>query len=258
MERFGDAVAAEWLKLRTLRSTRLATYLGVLAVLVIAAIACGVQAHQFNTDGGVGLGFDPVAQSLRPWFLGQLVLGTVGVLAITNEYGNAMITTTFMAMPRRREVLAAKAVVLGVAVLVVAEITSFVAFFMGQALLSSASAGISIADGGALRAVIGAGLYITLVALLGLGLGAMVRHTAGGVAALFGLLLLPTLLATALPSTWERAVRRYAPLNAGIEVFRVGGGGRDLLSPWIGFGVCAIWVAVALALGAWLIQVRDA
>lgn len=251
---FGNVLRSEWTKLRSLRSTYLCTALVVLAMVGIAVIM-GVRWAQ--QSGPLPDNFDPTNVTLSGAYLAQVVVTAVGVLTISSEYGTGMIRATFAAVPQRRAVLAAKGLVLAAATLVVAEIVSFAAFLIGQALLTGKHAGVSLADPGVLRAVAGAGLYLTVAAALGLGLGAAIRHTAGAISAFFGLVFASDAVVDLLPTSWRNDLIDYLPLNAGSQVFtivRV----KGALSPWDGLGVFALYAVVALAIGFVLIGVRDA
>jgi ABC-2 type transport system permease protein len=251
---FGNVLRSEWTKLRSLRSTYLCTALVVLAMGGIAVIMGARWAHQ---SGAMPDNFDPTNVTLSGTYLAQVVVATVGVLTISSEYGTGMIRATFAAVPQRRAVLAAKGVVLLTATLVVGEILSFLSFLVGQALLTSKHAGVSLADPGVLRAVVGAGLYLTVAAALGFGLGAAIRHTAGAISAFFGLVFASDAVVDLLPTSWRNDIIDYLPLNAGNQIFtivRVKGG----LSPWDGLGVFALYAVVALAIGFVLVDLRDA
>ena len=140
--------------------------------------------------------FDPAQTSLVGLFIGQFAIGVLGALVLSAEYGTGTIRATFSAAPRRPMVLVAKAAVFGVVALVVAEVVAFVSFFLGQALLSAPATHATLSTPGALRQVVGSGLYIALLGLFALGLAAIIRHTAGAICAYLGILLmLPIILA---------------------------------------------------------------
>lgn len=256
--RFRLVVESEWIKLRSLRSSQIALLAVFVMTVGIAAIACAVTAaHWSSMAPREKVDFDPTSLSLNGWFLGQLVVGVLGVLVVTSEYGSGMIRATFTAVPERRHVLAAKALVVAAAVLAVATVTSFAAFGLGQGLISSTGRAVSLGDPGELRAVLGAGLYATVIVLLGVGLGAIVRSTAGSVSALFGVLFVPPILAEAFPSGWHQAIQRYSPMNAGSRVLMVQSQ-SNALGPWVGLGMLVLYTAVVLAVAFWLVSRRDA
>jgi ABC-2 type transport system permease protein len=210
--------------------------------------------------------FDATRLSLSGVNLAQIAVGVLGVLVITSEYGTGMIRATLSAVPQRRTLLAAKGVVFAVTALIVGLVASFVAYFVTQAILSgqhpAAFAGrqlqTSISDPGVFRAVAGAGLYLAVLGLLGLGLGTIIRASAGAISALFGLLfVLPILSETILSSSEQNTINPYLPFNAGREIFTVHPDSGSL-GPWSGFGVFCIYAAVALLVAAVVISRRDA
>jgi ABC-type transport system involved in multi-copper enzyme maturation permease subunit len=200
---------------------------------------------------------DPTLASLNGIFLAQVAVGTLGVLVISSEYGTGMIRATFGAVPQRRAVLAAKGLVFVAVTLVIGEILSFAAFGIGQAILSGAHAGASLGEPQVLRAVVGGGLYLAAVGLLGFGIGALVRHTAGALSAFFGVLFALTALADLLPASWRNDVMPYMPANAGTQIFAVQRV-HDSLAPWTGLGVLCLYAVAAIAAATVLINRRDA
>jgi ABC-2 type transport system permease protein len=154
-------------------------------------------------------------------------------------------------------VLAAKGLVFAVVTLVIGEILSFVAFGIGQAILSGAHAGASLGQPQVLRAVAGGGLYLAAVGLLGFGIGALVRHTAGALSAFFGVLFALTALADLLPTSWRNDVTPYLPANAGTQIFAVQRT-HDSLAPWTGLGVLCLYAAAAITAATVLVTRRDA
>ena len=204
-----------------------------------------------------GGGFDASLVSLRGVYLAQLPIGVLGVLMIAGEYGTGMIRATLSAVPRRLPVLWAKALVFATTVFVVMGVASLLAFVIGQAMLSGAGVHVGLGSSGAARAVLGGALYLTVVGLLGVGLGFLVRNTAGAVAGLFGLLLVLPALANALPRSLYDDVFRYLPMPAGTQIMTTV---RDssLLTPWAGIGVFCLYAAAAIAAGALVLVRRDA
>jgi ABC-2 type transport system permease protein len=242
-----DLVRSEWAKFRTVRSTYWSLITAVAAMVGLGAIISSVQSgHQ--------AGFDPVSTSLSGVLLAQLAIGVLGVLFVTSEYSNGMIRTTFTAAPQRRSVIAAKAAVFAAVALVVGTVTSLVTFLAGQALMSSH--GVSLTSPGALRSVIGVGLYLGVLAVFAVGLATIIRSTAGAIASLFGLILVVPAVAQALPTSIRDSVDKYLPGNAGQAIFHTI---RDTstLSPWAGLSVFALYAAAALAAGLVLVGRRD-
>jgi ABC-type transport system involved in multi-copper enzyme maturation permease subunit len=202
-------------------------------------------------------GFDAVAVSLAGVQLAQLAVGVLGVLVITNEYTSGLIRTTFAAVPRRTLVLWSKATILAAAIFTLSLPAVIGAFLIGQSVLSAERLDVAVGDPGVARAIVGAALYLTVVALIGLGLGALLRRTAGGVAAIIAILLGPQILTGFLPADLADDVYRWLPSPAGLAITttRVD---SALLSPWAGFAVFLLYAAAVLALGAWRLRSRDA
>lgn len=167
-----------------------------------------------------------------------------------------MIRATLTAVPQRRALLAAKGLVFAIATLIACEIMSFTAFGIGQALLARAHAGASLSQPGTLRATIGGGLYLTAVGLLGFGIGALVRHTAGALSAFFGILFALTAVTDLLPTNWRNDVINYLPANAGSQIITVIHPSRAL-APWAGLGVLCLYTLAALTAATILITRRD-
>jgi ABC-type transport system involved in multi-copper enzyme maturation permease subunit len=179
------------------------------------------------------------------------------VLVITSEYASGLIRTTFTAVPQRRAVLAAKAVTFGAVALVVSMVSVFFAFLVGQAILNGKNLGVTLSDPGVLRAVLGAGAYLTIVGLLALAIGTILRRTAGAIATLFGLVLVFPLLAQALPSPWNHDISKFLPSQLGEAMFSVRPD-SSLLSPGTALLVAGIWLVATYTLATVLIMRRDA
>jgi ABC-2 type transport system permease protein len=255
----GDVMRSEWTRLRTVRSTYWTLLGAAVAMVGLAAVACSVYVAQFDKlTARDQATFNPVTYSLVGAGLAQLAVGVLGVLVITNEYASGMIRTTFAATPQRSAVLGAKAAVFGAVTFIITTVAAFVAFFVGQAILSGKHLGVSISAPGALRSIIGTGLYLGVLGLLALGLGTLLRKTAGAIAALFGILYIAPVIVSLLPSSIN-GIRKYLPSNAGQEiVFGSGQRTPDVLSPWIGFGVFCLYAIVILSIAVAALVRRDA
>lgn len=272
-----DLVRSEWTKLRSLRSTYWSFIVCVLLAVGVAILATAETRAHWETSGP-HLGFQPVRTSLIGVDVAQLVIGVLGVLVVTGEYGTGTIRATFAAAPRRPLVLVAKTAVFAVAALVVSEAVAFVSFLLGQAMLTPPAVHATLSSPGALRAVVGSGLYICTIGLLGLALGVCIRHTAGALGALVGVLLILPIVVAALPETIIDAVQRYEPLQIGKAMITtptavqphllpppgagkhivIGGGGVPTFSPWVGFGILCGYVVALLVIGTVLLVRRDA
>lgn len=253
---FGNLLRSELTKLRSVRSTWWTGAFAALATIAVGVIVC-VQWRQNLLSGRSTVdGFDATLTSLDGLYLAQVAVGALGVLVMSGEYGTGMIRATMAAVPQRRLVLAAKGGVFLACTLIAGELLSFLAFGIGQALLSGTGAGASLADPAALRAVVGGGLYLTAIGLLGFGLGALVRHTAGALSALFGLLFASTALVDLLPTSWRNDLINYMPLNAGSQIVTTVPS-HGALSPWAGLGVLCLYGVAAVGAAALLITRRD-
>ena len=247
---FPDLLRSEWEKLRSIRTTFWSLAIAVVAMVGISAIVAAV--HTSNSGGG----FDALSGTFTGVLLAQLAVGVLGVLTVTSEYSTGMIRSTFIAAPQRRWVIAAKAAVIGVVAFVVGTVASFGAFFISAALLSSHGIHLSLGSPGALRSVIGAGLYLGILAVLAVGLGTLIRSSAGGIAALVGLLLVLPTLSQAIPTSIRGSVEKFLPANAGQAVFFHTDTGS--LTPWIGLLVFATWAAAILGIALVMVGRRDA
>ena len=257
-----NVIRAEWIKLRSLRSTGFSLLAAVVIIVGLGTLFSAVRAHRFGQDNGQNGRFiehlDPTLVSLRGVFLAQLAIGVLGVLVITGEYSTGMIRSSIAAVPRRSPVLFAKALVFAVVALVVTELAAFAAFLLGQQALASTHLQASLSTPGAGRAIFGAGLYLTLIGLLAVGLGFLIRNTAGAIATLFGLVLVLPLLAEALPSPYSTDVSKYLPLNAGTQIMATTNVDPTMLGPWAGLGVTALYAVIALIGGAVMLKRKDA
>lgn len=201
-------------------------------------------------------GFDPTAISLTGVQVAQLAIGILGVLLITGEYATGMIRSSLTAVPTRLPVLRGKAIAFALTTLTLCLPATFAAFLLGQSVLSAEHLDTTVGHPGAARAVLGAALYVSAVGLLGLGLGALLRNTAGAMAALFGLLFGLQILLGLLPGTWSDHAYRYLPTPAGAAVTTVQPD-PDSLGPWSGLGLFCLYTATTMGLAAWRMR-RDA
>ncbi|MGR6974688.1 ABC transporter permease [Streptomyces cynarae] len=251
-------IRSEWIKLRSLRSTLFTLLAAVVAMVGLGCVFSYFTAHRWDElPPQERLAFDPTLVSLRGFFLAQLAVGVLGVLVMSGEYATGMIRASLAAVPRRLPVLWAKALVYAVVAWVLMTGAALAAFLLGQAALSGRHLGTSLSAPGVLRAVLGAGLYLTVVGLIGVALGALVRNTAGGIATLFAVLLVLPVLAQALPSSWLDAINPYLPSTAGQGLVHVQQQPHTL-APWAGFAVFCLYALATLAGAAVTLRRRDA
>jgi hypothetical protein len=255
-----EVLAFEWRKLATVRSTWWALA-AVTGFNVIAATVLGfVLPRTLSASEQSGIQ-DRIGLPLVGLHLSQVAIGVLGVLVITSEYSSGMIRASLAAVPQRRLLLAAKTAVLAVAATVTGLATCYGAYLLFQVALNAGSPlRLPLSDPLVAQAVTGAGLYLAVLALAGLGLGAILRSSAGAITMLLGALFIPTLILALLPASWQDTVGPYLPMNAAEAVYSLGSGTGHLrhLAPWAGFGVLCAYAAAALAAGFLLIGRRDA
>jgi ABC-2 type transport system permease protein len=254
--RYGLAQAArmEWIKLRSLRSTW-----WTLAVTVAGTVGIGVAVGLNSRDASVDLTNNALAGVVP----GLLLTGALGVLSMTSEYSSGTIRGTLAAIPRRPLVLVAKAVVFGAVTLIVGEVASFIAFFADGATLRHGIAAPTLGQPGVLRAVVVTGAGFCLIGLLGLGLGAIIWHSAAAVGVLVaGVYVIAQVIgitahgaATYMPILIvANSLSTTKPVTCGTSAASC----PHFLSAWAGLGVLGLYAVIALAVGGWLLARRDA
>jgi ABC-2 type transport system permease protein len=286
-------IASEFTKLRSVRSTYWTIAALIVVSLGIAAIAGAGIASDLNNNPWNKAGTDATQDSLIAFFeLGQLIIAVIGAMSITSEYSTGMIRTSLTAMPRRGTIYLGKLIVLTSVTLVVSLVTSFLAFFVGQAMLSGTGVAASlfhsttipanvnmspgpggpngqpsytfvgtdvITSGHVLSAIVGTALFVTVVALIAFGLGAIIRHTAGAITSTIGLMFVLSIIIQILPNNWRWDIMRFFPDAAGRVIsVTVGSGNEHLWSAWPQFLVTVIWAAVLVGVGGYLFRKRDA
>ncbi|HUZ41025.1 MAG TPA: ABC transporter permease [Acidimicrobiales bacterium] len=256
---FFDLVRSEWTKIRTVRSTMWTIGVTIALGIGIGALVTALTRSHWYSMGPVNhAGFDPTATSLTGLLFAQFSVGVLGVLVISAEYTTGTIRATFCAAPNRTRVLAAKTVVFGVLSFIVAELTSFVAFFLGQALLSAPATHASLSSPGALRAVFGGGLFVCALGLMAMGLGTIIRHTAGAISSFVAILLVLPIIVQVLPTQLSLDVRKFMPDRIAVQMVTTHGKVFQAFSPWVGMIVMGIYAVALLLIGASLLEKRDA
>jgi ABC-2 type transport system permease protein len=251
--RFRHVARMEWIKLRSLRSTW-----WTLAIAAAGAIGIGT-AVGINTVNRQG---DLTNNALGGIVPSLLLIGVLGALTMTSEYSSGMIRSTLAAVPRRPVLLVAKAAVFGAVALAVGEAASFIAFLAGSAALRHGIPAPTLTQPGVLRAVLLSGVSFSLIGLIGLGLGAVVRHSGAAIAVVVGgVYVLPTIAAEA-----ARGLGGYTPIiiiGNSLTVTKPevcsahAGTCPHFLSAWAGLGLLGLYAGVALAAGGWLLARRD-
>ena len=250
----GRVVTSEWVKFRSLRSTLAVLGAAALGMVVIALLVAYNTRHitaNIQPDDHVQ------SSTMQGYYLGQLLIGALGVLFVSGEYSTGMIRSTLAAVPRRLPVLWAKLVVFVVITAVTMIASCVVAFVLAQALIGRFRTGYSLSDPGVLRVVIGTGIYLTLVGVIGAALGWIVRSTPGSLVAYVAVVLvLPILFSTVL-GVWGRHVAEFMPTVAGgsfVRTIRE----PDTLGPWTGLMVLLAWSVVGIVVAAIELRRRDA
>jgi ABC-2 type transport system permease protein len=267
----GRVLAAEWIKLRSVRSTAwtAAATLG-LTVLLGVLICAAVDTSGGGADcppGAPGCGDeDVVLNSLSGVYIGQIAVVALAVLTATSEYDRGTIRTTYAAVPRRLRVVAAKIGAVATIAFVVGLAASVTSFLAGQPILhgngftaTNGYPAASLADEPTARAVGGTALYLVTVALLALGAGFILRRAGSAIAAVLALLYVPTMVALTLPADVRDVAQSVAPMSAGLAVQRTVERVDSVpVGPWAGLGVASAWAAAMLLAAAWLVRKRDA
>jgi hypothetical protein len=245
---------SEWIKFTTLRST-----LSVLAVAMIGMVAIGTIVG-YNTRH-LSSTLDPndvvPSATLQGYYLGQLLMGALGVLFVTGEYSTGMIRSTMVAVPRRLPVLWAKLIVLVGVVLTAMIAMSILAFLAGEAVISQSRPGYSLGDPHVLRVVIGTGVYLTFIAMLGSAIGWIVRSTPGALVTYLGVILVVPVIFGNVLGNWGKHVAEYLPSQAGAAFISIIPDGLST-TPWTGIIIMAAWVVAFTAVAAVVLRRGDA
>ncbi|BCY12905.1 ABC transporter permease subunit [Actinoplanes sp. L3-i22] len=244
----------EWIKLRSVRST---WWLAITSVVAMAATGAGVGVG-YRSHTPVATAAQILNNSLGGAILAQLLLGALGVLAVTGEYSTGMIRSTFAAVPRRRTVLTAKAVVGGGAALATGLLASFAGYLGGQlAIRGTAIPAASLGDPAILRPVLLTGVYLGATALIGVGVGTVLRHSGAAIGTLFGLTFVP-MIVVGLFGASGIEVGRFVPLLMLLNSIAVTAPIPGLFAGWVSALLMCGYAAVALLLGGVLLRSRDA
>jgi len=259
---FAGLLLAEWTKVRSVRSTvwTLIAFV-VLTIGLTGGLTALVVANWDRPGSGQGqaaIVADPVGFILGSGIgLGQLTICVLGVLLITTEYSTGVIRASLLAVPRRIPMLIAKLVVFAAMLVVLSEIVAFGSFFLGSLLLHS-KVPVALSDPGVTRAVVGAGLYLTVLGLFAVAIGALIRHTAGGIATVIGVAFVVPIITNFLPGSWGHHINSYLPEQAGSMIYQTHQQPDQVLTSWQGFGVFCVWTALLLGVAGYLLVRRDA
>jgi ABC-2 type transport system permease protein len=258
---FSHLMLSEWTKIRSVRSTVWSLITLVVVTLGFTGLLTWLTILQWDKENAsqrAPVIADPVGTILGSGLeFGQLAICVLGVLVICSEYSTGAIRASILAVPRRIPMLAAKAAVFAVLIFVIGEITTFCSFFIGAAILHS-HVPVALGDPGVTRAVFGGGLYLTVLGLFALAIGALIRHTAGAITGVIAFVLVLAPLTQLIPGSIGKYIHAYLPSEAGQLIGQAHQTSGQVLTPWQGFGIFCLWTAVLLAAAAYLLKRRDA
>ncbi|MGQ0464445.1 MAG: ABC transporter permease subunit [Sporichthyaceae bacterium] len=252
-------VRSEWTKLHSVRSTKIVLGVAVGLIVGLALLLAAIYSSQWDTLTPVEQSrFRPGTDPLSGVGLAQLAVGILGVLCASNEYSTGMIRSTLAAVPRRVPVLFGKLAVVSALVFVSSVVAMFVAFWISQAVLAENGLSVGLGEPYVLKVIFAAPVYLVAVAAVGLALGALLRHTAGAISALVGLLFLLPIVFALVPGGWSRGVTPYLFGAAGDAFWTVPSGGHQITSAAAAFVVLLAWVAAAFAGSCYRLLREDA
>ncbi|WP_249999005.1 ABC transporter permease [Actinoplanes sp. M2I2] len=251
------ALRAEWIKLRSLRSTWYTLTCLFVVALGITALASNAAGDSWDTATEADrLAWDPTGRSLTAYIVAQLIVGVLGILVVTSEYATGLMGTTLTAMPRRGRVLAAKVLMATAIAVVAGEVLMFASFLIGQPLMARQGVpSASLGDPGVLSAVVAGGLYLAAIALLAVGLGVLMRATAGALATLVGIILLVPALAGLFPSFLAGLLDFWPTIGGSAALATVPN--PDYPHPWVNLGGMCLGVAGVLVAAFVVFRRRD-
>jgi ABC-2 type transport system permease protein len=252
-----QVLRSEWTKIKSVNSTALTLSLAVIVSVGLGMLISALSKNEFkNLSTEDKLTFDPTFTAFSGLTLGQLALVVFGVLVVASEYSTGMIRTSLAAVPQRATFLFSKIAVAALLSLVVALITSFAAFFLGQAMLGDHSTDLGAPN--VLRAVIGAAVYMTLMAVFAMGVAAILRSPMLALGILMPFLFLVSPILGNVSAT--KKVAQYFPDQAGLKIMQVVTPPDDdaPYGPWGGLTIMLVWVVAALLIGYVLLKKRDA
>ena len=245
---------SEWTKLHSLRSTRWSLLVAVVLTVGLPLLFATILSSRGNDLHHPHSALEVASAGVN---VSQLAIAVLGVLLVTGEYSTGMIRASFTAVPKRLPVLWAKTGVFAVVAFLLMLPSVLIAFFASQAILSRHHLlQISFSHAGVARAVVGGAVYLMLVGMLALAVGAIVRNTAGGIAAFAAVFFVIPPLLNVLPSSWNDAISPWLPSEAGRSIFSLTHGAHSL-APWPGFALFVGYTVLALAVAAVLLVRRD-
>lgn len=251
------AVRSEWIKFRTVRSS----FAGIALTLVLtvglgALISATIRSHWAQRSELRRAIFDPVSTSLSGTLFAQFAVGVIGVLFISSEYASGSIRTTLCAVPHRVRIVAAKLLVLCTALLVTSELACFVSFLVGQEIYAGVVPTASLSNPEVLRAVVLAGVYLTALGAIGLGLGLIFRQSASSISVFASVLLIVPIVTFLLPQSWQNTINRFEPSQLGHAIMSTTTA-PYAFSSWVALAVLWGYVVVIMMIGSTMFLARD-
>jgi ABC-type transport system involved in multi-copper enzyme maturation permease subunit len=257
---FREALDSEWAKIRTVRSTYWTLFAVVLVSVGVSVALAAAYIASWNSLSDETRATLDISYPLIGVNFGVLIIGVLGVMVISTEYSTGMIRTSLTALPRRGVLLGAKLTVLAALALVIGLLVSFVSYFAAEPFYATKHVHLSLGTSGNLRAVLLAGVYLALVALLGFAFGALLRHTAGAISTTLGVMFVLPIITAFLPGRWGKSINKVMPSQAGAAMMSTPTSNNkgDYLSPLGGFLVLGGTAAVLCVLAFALFKQRDA
>jgi hypothetical protein len=249
---------SEWIKFRSVRSTIMGFLLTfVLTIGLGVLITVALRGHWSQASPADRFTFDAVSTSLAGTYFASFAVGVIGILFITSEYSSGSIRTTLAAVPNRVRLTLSKLIVLAVSMVIVSEIVCFITFLMGQAIYSGVVPTASLASSAVLRSVLFAGVYLTLLAVLGFAIGLILRQSGACISVFTSILLIIPLIIFFLPQSWQSSVAKYEPSALGRAMMSTSPPSGDF-GAWTALMVLVIYVVIVLGVGTTMLVRRDA
>jgi ABC-2 type transport system permease protein len=249
-------IRSEWTKLWSLRSTRWSLLVAFVAMAGLGPLIAVITMANWNHLSFVDkVTFNSIDHALGGFHIAQLAIAVLGVLIISGEYSTGQIRSSLMAVPTRLPVLWAKLIVFSAVTFVLIFVAALIGFFASMAIFTEHHVNVTLSAPGALRAIFGVALYMVVTAVVCVGLGTIVRATAGGISSFVALLFVLPGIIESLPNSINNAISPYLLSSGGQDIAQAAGGS---LAPWTGFAVACGYAAVAVGFAAWLLRKRDA
>jgi ABC-type transport system involved in multi-copper enzyme maturation permease subunit len=257
---FREAMDSEFAKIRSVRSTFWTLLASLVLSVGISVLIAALTSANWDTVSASDRATMDMSAVVAGVYFGVLVTGVLGVLVVSGEYGTGMMRTSLTAFPRRGTLFAAKTVVLTVVVLIVGLVIAFASYLLASPFYTKHGVDLSLGEAANLRALLAVPVYLTLVALMGLGLGYLLRHTAAAISSLVGLLFVIPIITNFLPGSVGKNINKIVPSNAGsaMMITHPTITGTPPISPLGGLIALLIWTAVLIVPALALFRHRDA